>query len=154
VISKCENYFLSKVVSPVGDQTCDGVVFTSGYGYRTNPIDGSIQLHDGVDLAKEGGCIIKSVMSGSLSHESGYGNTVKIIHDTRFTTIYGHGSNYLNNPGQSISGDNIMYMGCTGQCTGTHLHFVVREGGDSFDYHTDPVPYFQRYFKLLYGFNE
>jgi murein DD-endopeptidase MepM/ murein hydrolase activator NlpD len=42
-------------------------------------------------------------------------------------------------PGQWVeAGESIGLAGCTGSCTGTHLHFELREHGAP----VDPAPYF------------
>ena len=59
---------------------------------------------------------------------SGYGNYVKIIHDDGYTSIYAHGNGtfYVNSGDKVSSGQLIMQSGNSGNSTGPHLHFEVR----------------------------
>ena len=57
---------------------------------------------------------------------SGYGNRVIINHGNGMKTLYGHASKLFVKAGDYISqGQTIAMMGCTGWCTGTHIHFEV-----------------------------
>ena len=60
----------------------------------------------------------------------GYGNRVVIDHGNGYRTLYGHFSSIYVVAGQTVGrGDAIGRMGCTGRCTGTHLHFEVIQNG-------------------------
>lgn len=57
---------------------------------------------------------------------SGYGNVIIISHGGGKKTVYAHLSKFFIKQGQAVSkGQTIGIMGCTGWCTGTHLHFEV-----------------------------
>jgi len=57
---------------------------------------------------------------------SGYGNRVIINHGNGMKTLYGHASKLFVKAGDYVSqGQTIAMMGCTGWCTGTHIHFEV-----------------------------
>jgi murein DD-endopeptidase MepM/ murein hydrolase activator NlpD len=63
---------------------------------------------------------------------AGYGNMILIDHGNGFQTLYGHLDALRVHQGQSVTkGQMIGLMGCTGNCTGPHLHFEVRKGGVS-----------------------
>lgn len=76
---------------------------------------------------------------------SGYGNTVMIDHGTnddgvKIVTLYGHGNNFIDGlaVGSTVTkGQVVMKMGSTGNSTGPHIHFEVRENGVA----TDPKKY-------------
>ncbi|HZA20776.1 MAG TPA: M23 family metallopeptidase, partial [Actinomycetota bacterium] len=54
------------------------------------------------------------------------------------STLYGHLSAFDVNGGQDVSqGEIIGRVGCTGSCTGDHLHFEVRVNGSP----RDPLDY-------------
>jgi murein DD-endopeptidase MepM/ murein hydrolase activator NlpD len=62
---------------------------------------------------------------------------VFLRHGNGLQTIYGHASELLVQPGQPVKkGQLIARVGCTGACTGSHLHFEVRVNGQA----VDPLP--------------
>ncbi|WP_229670664.1 peptidoglycan DD-metalloendopeptidase family protein [Deinococcus aquiradiocola] len=88
-------------------------------------------FHGGVDLAAPYGTPIYSAASGTVT-ESGYGAFGNNVYtDTgEALIIYGHMSRTAVSVGQHVQrGDVLGYVGCSGMCTGPHLHFEVRLGG-------------------------
>ncbi|MDQ3878573.1 MAG: M23 family metallopeptidase, partial [Actinomycetota bacterium] len=60
----------------------------------------------------------------------GYGNATIIDHGGGLETLYGHQSKLGVHTGERVrQGEIIGYVGCTGYCTGPHLHFEVRVNG-------------------------
>jgi murein DD-endopeptidase MepM/ murein hydrolase activator NlpD len=114
---------------------------TSGFGYRIHPIFGSRRLHTGVDIGAPYGATVVACDSGTVAFAgamSGYGNVIAIDHGGGFATTYNHLSGFTVSAGQSVSrGQPVGYVGCTGYCTGPHLHFEVRINGSP----VDPMPY-------------
>ncbi len=56
---------------------------------------------------------------------------VEIDHGFGITTRYAHMTRLHVSEGERVSrGEHIGDMGCTGRCTGTHLHYEVRRNGD------------------------
>ena len=107
--------------------------YTSDFGYRNDPINGSGRLHEGQDLAGDYGSPIYTPADGTISFagwENGYGRLIKIQHAFGIETRYGHLSQIDVEVGQKVSrGDHIGDMGNSGRSTGTHLHYEVRLGG-------------------------
>ncbi|MCU0903080.1 MAG: DUF5930 domain-containing protein [Tabrizicola sp.] len=111
------------------------VRFTSGFGNRRDPFNGSSRQHEGQDMAGAYGSPILSTADGVVTYagwENGYGRLVKIRHDFGVETRYGHLSEIRVEVGQRVSrGDRIGDMGNSGRSTGTHLHYEVRLSGDA-----------------------
>jgi murein DD-endopeptidase MepM/ murein hydrolase activator NlpD len=110
----------------------DGPV-TSGYGMRTHPIFGTQRMHTGIDFGPGQGAPIFAAESGtviSASARGGYGNTIILDHGSGLTTLYAHQSRFAVGGGERVSrGQVIGYVGSTGNSTGPHLHFEVRQNG-------------------------
>lgn len=117
------------------------IEINSGFGYRVHPIYGTVLLHTGDDLAADSGDPIHAAADGvvvSAGWLGGYGNATVIDHGGGLATLYGHQSVILVSPGQHVvKGQVIGKVGCTGSCTGPHLHFEVRINGNP----VDPTPY-------------
>ena len=103
---------------------------TSGFGRRSDPIDGGSKYHTGIDLRAPEGSPIKVAADGivkNVGQRGGYGNAVEIDHGNGLTTLYAHASELLVTKGQKVSeGDTVGLAGQTGRATGPHLHFEVR----------------------------
>jgi murein DD-endopeptidase MepM/ murein hydrolase activator NlpD len=94
-------------------------------------------FHPGIDIAVPTGTPIHAAAAGSViwcGWESGYGNLVVLDHHDGIATAYGHQSEIAVGCGADVSqGQVIGYVGCTGFCTGPHLHFEVRVDGAPVD---------------------
>jgi murein DD-endopeptidase MepM/ murein hydrolase activator NlpD len=116
---------------------------TSGFGYRVHPIFGDRRLHTGIDIGAPYGAPVVAADSGEVVFAGvlgGYGNAIAIDHGGGLGTTYNHLSAFAISNGQSVNrGALIGYVGCTGYCTGPHLHFEVRVNGTP----VDPMPYLQ-----------
>lgn len=116
---------------------------TSQYGSRLHPIQGIIKNHAGIDIGGSTGNPVYAAADGVIIYSQyntgGYGNMVMIDHGTnsegvKIVTLYGHGNKLLRNVGESVKqGELIMEMGSTGNSTGPHVHFEVRENGVAVD---------------------
>lgn len=108
---------------------------TSYYGPRWG------RMHEGIDIDGVTGEPVIASNSGTVilaSYYSGYGNAVVIDHGGGFSTLYGHHSELLVSVGQQVlRGDVVGRVGCTGSCTGDHLHFEIRVNGSP----QDPLNY-------------
>ena len=64
----------------------------------------------------------------------GYGNTIILDHGNGLATLYGHLSDEFVEVGGAVDqGDVIGLVGCTGSCTGDHLHFEIRVDDEPVD---------------------
>lgn len=107
---------------------------TSEFGWRTHPITGDQRFHSGLDIGGDYGVPVCAAQGGTVTYAgwiSGYGNTVIIDHGGGITTLYGHNQSLAVSEGQSVSqGEVISYCGSTGNSTGPHCHFEVRQNGE------------------------
>jgi murein DD-endopeptidase MepM/ murein hydrolase activator NlpD len=111
---------------------------TSGYGYRYL---GGHEFHPGIDLAVPYGTPVYATGSGVVVYagwKNGYGNFIEIDHGNGYTTRYGHSSRLIVSVGQQVSkNQQISMVGCTGRCTGPHVHYEVLKDGKR----QDPATY-------------
>jgi murein DD-endopeptidase MepM/ murein hydrolase activator NlpD len=105
-------------------------------GTITSPFgrDGA-RWHPGIDIGELRSLDVDAatpgrvVLVGEPSGYEGYGNVV-VVRDGGYQEVYAHLAAWRVHPGQRLwSGERIATAGCTGSCTGTHLHFEVRRNG-------------------------
>jgi murein DD-endopeptidase MepM/ murein hydrolase activator NlpD len=110
---------------------------SSGFGLRDHPLNGTRQLHAGIDLAADPGRVVNAAAQGyvvSAGWAGGYGLLVEVRHPGELTTRYGHLSALFCAPGDSLeAGAPLGLIGQTGLATGPHLHFEVWQGGQPRD---------------------
>ena len=109
---------------------------SSGFSYaRRHPVTRRVQPHTGVDYAAPKGTPVMSIGDGvvtSKKYEGAGGNTVRIRHNSVYSTAYLHLSGYAKGlkVGQRVrQGQVIGYVGSTGRSTGPHLDFRVWKNG-------------------------
>lgn len=118
---------------PLTHSRCAGYVWMRGVS----------AWHEGVDLSKGGGCPVQAAAAGTviqagwLNSDAGYG--VIIDHGSGVITKYYHsdGNVWVRRGDYVAKGQDIMYMGTTGNSTGVHLHFEMRYYGSV----VDPAPF-------------
>ena len=107
---------------------------TSEFGWRTHPIFGTARFHSGLDIGGDYGMPIYAAASGTVIYAgwiSGYGNAVIIDHGGGVTTLYGHNDSLNVSEGENVAQGQVIAMcGSTGNSTGPHCHFEVRENGE------------------------
>lgn len=117
---------------------------TSSFGYRLHPIYKRIKMHAGIDIAAHHDTVF-SILDGvvkSCRYSKSLGLFVQIDHGRNLNSIYGHLSQWLVQPGDTVyAGNPIGITGATGIVTGEHLHFAVAYSGHmlnplQFLYHT------------------
>ena len=135
----------SAVEAPVSRANAALVGAPSGQGL-TWPVNGTVtsnfgprwgRQHNGIDIAANTGTTVASAGSGTViaaGFSGGFGQRVLIQHSGGLVTLYAHLSSINVSTGQSVSsGTSIGAVGCTGSCTGPHLHFETRVGGTAYD---------------------
>ena len=98
-------------------------------------------VHLGIDISGHIGDPVRAAFAGTVVFGgpaprgySGYGTIVVIGHANGLTTLYAHLSRVSVAAGRKVApGDVVGAMGCTGSCTGPHLHFEVRFGNVAVD---------------------
>lgn len=105
---------------------------TSLFGWRIHPITGDRRFHAGTDFGAEMGTPVVAAYSGSVAIADlmgGYGLAVVLDHQkSGQQTLYAHLSEIFVQPGQVVEqGTIIGSVGSTGNSTGPHLHFEVRQ---------------------------
>jgi murein DD-endopeptidase MepM/ murein hydrolase activator NlpD len=109
-------------------------IFTSGFGFRSDPLTHGRGIHQGVDIAAAPGQPVRASADGVVVQAGvigGLGQAVVVAHGFGVTTRYGHMSRIDVRPGQRIKrGDVVGRVGNTGRSTGYHLHYEVRVDGD------------------------
>nr|WP_192920569.1 MULTISPECIES: phage tail tip lysozyme [Enterococcus] len=114
-------------VKPIADP----ITVTSEFGWRTSPITGAQEFHNGIDLvngnpntpifASADGEVI---VAGDANYFDWYGNWTVIKHADGMYTGYAHQSRVDVSKGQKVTASQqIGLMGTTGPSTGEHLHF-------------------------------
>ena len=127
--------------------------YTSAFGYRTSPVTGKRQFHNGLDLAAPRGSYIRSWWGGKvveLSDDTACGTSITVqsgewehvyCHLEGHVDISRNGTYLLDRDGgielaldrQIPAGARIGRIGMTGRTTGPHLHWVLKHNGDYID---------------------
>ena len=139
--------------SSTGGSTSGGVMppssdnVVSGSGYFTHPCPGmtyqssyfgeirefEVGGHKGHDYAAPEGTPTYAAAAGTVliaNYSTSAGNWVVIQHDNGLVSKYMHHSALTVSAGQRVEkGQQIGYVGSTGQSTGPHLHFQVELNG-------------------------
>ena len=106
---------------------------------RKHPIYKVVRPHTGVDYAAPMGTPVVAIGDGTVISRGwggGGGNTVKIRHNSVYTTAYLHLSRYGEGIRKGVrvkQGQIIGYVGSTGASTGPHLDFRVWKNGTPID---------------------
>ena len=111
----------------------DGARLTSGFGSRHHPVLGYTRMHRGVDFGAASGTPIQAAGDGVVElagWNTGYGNYVRIRHNSTYSTAYAHMSRMAVKTGARVrQGQVIGYVGATGLATGPHLHYETLVNG-------------------------
>jgi murein DD-endopeptidase MepM/ murein hydrolase activator NlpD len=119
---------------PAGPSSSAGLIWPA-YGPISSYMDGSHPLGIDIDLYSNPNASIVASTSGRVIFAGGdpccsYGLYVVIMSPGGIETLYAHLSRISVSVGQQVSqGQVIGNGGCTGYCTGNHLHFEVIDNG-------------------------
>ena len=88
--------------------------------------------HPGIDIGTLRSLKVRAAVPGRVVRAGrprgfeGYGNVV-VVRSRGYDELYGHLASMRVHVGERVvSGERIGTAGCTGGCTGTHLHYEVR----------------------------
>lgn len=102
------------------------------------------RLHAGVDISVLDTDRVRAALAGTVAkvgyqdRYAGYGNIILLRHGDGFATLYAHLAHVGVKVGERVDRRELLgRAGCTGSCTGQHLHFEVRILGEP----VDPMPY-------------
>ncbi|WP_242096809.1 MULTISPECIES: M23 family metallopeptidase [unclassified Sphingomonas] len=122
-------------------QPVQRLAFTSNFGIRSDPFQGTARMHAGVDIPGPVGTPVYATADGTVDEAQragGYGNMIEIDHGKGIATRYGHLSKIIVENGAHVArGQLIGLMGSTGRSTGPHLHYEVRIDGKA----VNPAPF-------------
>ena len=126
---------------------------SSKFSYaRKHPVHKIVRPHTGVDYAAPMGTPVMAIGDGVVTfkgYKGGGGHTVKIRHNSTYTSAYLHLSKYGKGvvEGARVSqGQVIGYVGSSGTSTGAHLDFRIWKNGTPIDPlkmespPTEPIP--------------
>jgi len=104
------------------------------------PVEGSVtsrfgprgrDRHEGVDVAARRGATIRAAESGKVIHSGplgAYGKVVIVKHAGNYRTVYAHARRLHVHKGEFVDrGQPIAEVGTTGNASGPHVHFEIRE---------------------------
>lgn len=135
--------FRARVVEP--QATLPALEASRGSGSFVWPIVGEISqqywdLHRAIDIDARHGDVVRAADAGTVVYaswdRSGYGYLVIIDHGNGFVTYYAHLDGFYVDVGDAVAqGEPLGALGDTGNSTGPHLHFEIRENGE----HRNPL---------------
>ncbi len=118
---------------PIGEPLLGRPRITSPFGKRTHPVNHTTHPHTGVDFAAPVGTDIFSPADGTVSAvwtDSSCGRGIRISHAGGYETVYCHLNEQLVLNGEKVlAGCRIGKTGNTGQTTGPHLHYGIKQDG-------------------------
>ena len=105
----------------------------SGFGVRKDPFTGRPAQHLGLDMAADFKTPITATGDGKVifaDWDGPYGRLVVVDHGMGLITRYGHMSRILVKVGDAVArGATLGQIGCSGRCTGPHVHYEVHHNG-------------------------
>ncbi len=111
----------------------EGGLFSSNFGWRIDPFSGTRAFHEGMDFMAKVGTLARAAAGGVVIYSEfhpQYGNMIEIDHGNGLITRYAHLLKRDVKVGDVVlSRGKIGAVGNTGQSTGPHLHFEVRQNG-------------------------
>ena len=120
---------------------------SSTYGWRTHPVTGKKQFHNGIDIAAQEGTPIYSPSPGKIIkvwYDDINGNGVRIEHYNGKVSGFAHCQHILLKEGDAIDhATAVATVGSTGRSTAPHLHWTLWKSKNREDGHVNPENWLQ-----------
>jgi murein DD-endopeptidase MepM/ murein hydrolase activator NlpD len=111
----------------------DKFTLESGFGTRTDPLNGHAAMHTGLDFSAPYRTPVYSTSGGEVvfaGWAAAYGKMVEIDHGNGIHTRYAHLNRLMVNEGQHVGRHTeVGLLGSTGRSTGPHVHYEVVVNG-------------------------
>ena len=128
--------YTGKATNGIWEKPVEGII-SSPFGLRMHPIEKKEKFHSGMDIAAPLDTPVYAPANGLVifsGWNGGYGKAIELdngeINGKRVSSLFGHLNNWIVESGQTVNkGEIIGYVGNSGNSTGSHLHFGVRENG-------------------------
>ncbi|MSO97312.1 MAG: hypothetical protein EXR11_03705 [Rhodospirillaceae bacterium] len=105
----------------------------SGFGVRRDPFTGQYAQHLGLDMGADFKSAVMATGEGKVVYagwEGRYGRMVEVDHGMGLMTRYAHLARILVKEGDKVQrGTAIGQLGCSGRCSGPHVHYEVLNNG-------------------------
>lgn len=128
-----------KLIYPVGKNVIVTQTFAehlarakaNGWCTKPGPCPRGIYYYPGIDYGCLAGTLVRAAFGGVVEDAQmssvGYGHYVKIRHPNGMLTVYGHNGELLvKKDDRPYIGDPIAFSNNSGNSTGNHLHFELR----------------------------
>lgn len=113
---------------PIGVPVKDYRV-TSYFGARSDPVNGTVAYHQGLDMAATYKSPIYATAPGKVVYagwRGRYGRLIEIDHGNGIKTRFGHLNKILVHKGDMVERDTrIGLLGNSGRSTGPHVHYEI-----------------------------
>lgn len=105
----------------------------SGFGVRRDPFTGQPAQHLGLDMAASYKTPITATGDGKVIYadwDGAYGRFVIVDHGMGLHSRYGHMARIMVKVGDTVTRGSVLgQLGCSGRCTGPHVHYEVLHNG-------------------------
>ncbi len=121
-------------VSPNGEPLIGEPRITSSQGQRIHPITGKEHNHEAIDYAVPTGTCVYTTATGIVEktwHDNRCGNGLKIKYANGMSAVFCHLEKSLVAKDENIAaGCAVALSGNTGNSTGPHLHYALKQNGE------------------------
>lgn len=101
----------------------------SNFGKQTHPVLGTITENSGIEIATGPDAMVRAVSDGmvvTITWLRGFGNTIIVLHDSNYYTVYSHVENIDVIQDEYVdAGQKLATVSSNGSIDGTRLHFEL-----------------------------